>query len=111
MAQQAASLELPSVSHGESWMKRTRYQFGSVDLKQRKRGVAVWVYRYFEEGKRKSVIVGTIEQYPSKAAALKASEGFRLIANPDNTNTHLIHFGGLIDRYVAGESYVLRSYT
>ena len=27
-------------------------------------------------------IVGTIEQYPSKAAALKASEGFRLIANP-----------------------------
>ena len=84
-------------------MKRTRYQFGSVDLKQRKRGVAVWVYRYFEEGKRKSVIVGTIEQYPSKAAALKASEGFRLIANPDNTTTHLIHFGGLIDRYVAEE--------
>lgn len=84
-------------------MKRTRYQFGSVDLKQRKRGVAVWVYRYFEAGKRKSVIIGSIEKYPTKSEALKASEGLRVIANPDNVSAHEISFGVLIDRYVADE--------
>ncbi len=52
---------------------------------------------------RKSVTIGSVEKYPTKADALKASEGFRLIANPENTTTHEIRFGALIDRYIAEE--------
>jgi integrase len=84
-------------------MKRTRYQFGSVYLKERKRGVAVWVYRYFEDGLRKSVSIGSIEKYPTKADALKASESLRLVANPDKATAHVVRFGALIDRYIGEE--------
>jgi len=84
-------------------MKRTRYQFGSVYLKERKRGVAVWVYRYFEDGMRKSVSIGSIEKYPTKADALKASESLRLVANPDKAIAHVVRFGALIDRYIGEE--------
>lgn len=84
-------------------MKRTRYQFGSVYRKERKRGAAVWVYRYFDSGKRKSVVIGSVEKYSTKAEALKASEGLRLVANPEKANAHEISFGALIDRYIADE--------
>ena len=47
--------------------KRTRYQFGNLDVKRRKRGPDVWVYRYRTANagggrKQASVVVGTVHQ-------------------------------------------------
>src|SRR5216683_1016886 len=84
--------------------KRTRYQFGWLRRKSRKRGpdVCVWVYRSTTPvGKRKenSVIVGSVQQYPSEADAWKAAEGLRLsINNPSSAEETT--FGAVIDRYI-----------
>lgn len=82
---------------------RTRYQFGSVCLERRKRGPDVWVYRYFEHGRRKKVVIGTVEQYRTKAEALKAAESLRLLANPDCPTAHAVTFGAVIDQYLREE--------
>lgn len=89
-------------------MKRTRYQYGRVEPSPRANGPNVWVYRWREsnpDGKssRKSTIIGTVEEYPTQAHALRAAEHMRLAANPDNPNGRLISFGALIDRYIAEE--------
>jgi integrase len=89
-------------------MKRTRYQYGRVEPSPRANGPNVWVYRWREpnpdgKGRRKSAIVGTVEEYPTQAHALRAAEHMRLAANPDNPNGRLISFGALIDRYIAEE--------
>jgi hypothetical protein len=52
--------------------RRQSYQHGSLLREKRKRGPDVWVYRYFEittagERKRSKVIVGTIQQFPTRA--------------------------------------------
>jgi hypothetical protein len=54
--------------------KRTRYQFGNLEVKRRRKGPDVWVYRHRTPkagGRRKqaSVMIGTVEQYPTKAQA------------------------------------------
>lgn len=68
----------------------------------------MWIYRwreYLPDGgvRRRGEQVGTIEQYPSKAQAMKASEHLRLNANPDNPIGRTITFGALLDRYVLEE--------
>ena len=50
--------------------KRTRYQFGSVERKARRKGPDVWALRYREHlldgtNCHKSLIVGTVEQLRS----------------------------------------------
>lgn len=84
--------------------KRTRYQFGWIRRKQRRRGPDVWVWTYRSKapgGNRKenSVIVGTIVQYPSKAEAWKATESLRIAVNTPNPGEE-VTFGAVIDRYV-----------
>jgi len=88
--------------------RRTRYQFGGLDIKPRRRTADVWVYRYRQlqpDGttKQKSKKLGTIEQYPTESQAWKAAEVFRLSANPDTPAQHGVSWGALIDRYVAEE--------
>jgi hypothetical protein len=61
---------------------RTRYQHGNLQLDERMNGPDVWVYRwreYLPGGKtqRRGEMVGTIEEYPTKADAQKASEHLR----------------------------------
>jgi integrase len=80
-------------------LRRTRYQFGTVQRKKRKQGPDVWVYRYVTEGKKKSVIIGTLEKYPKKAHAVKAAEHLRSVANSDQPTRQAPTFGALIDRY------------
>jgi integrase len=84
--------------------RRATYQRGTLALEQRNRGPDVWVYRYFElEGgrkRRRKAIVGTQEQYPTRAAAERASEHLRLTANPETFNPECPTMGGLIDRYI-----------
>jgi integrase len=88
--------------------KRTRYQFGCLQLKERKEGPDVWVLRYRKpqpDGSTKlaSKMIGTIEQYPTESQAWKAAEVFRLAANPDNPAQHGVSWGALVERYIAEE--------
>lgn len=84
--------------------RRSKYQHGTLTLEQRHRGPAVWVYRFveFEEGqkRRRKTIVGSQKQYPTRAAAERASEHLRLSANPETFNPECPTMGGLIDRYI-----------
>jgi integrase len=87
---------------------RTRYQHGNLQLDKRRNGPDVWIYRWREYGpagkvNRRGGMVGTIEEYPTKAKALKACEHLQLTANSDNPTSGSIGFGALVDRYVAEE--------
>jgi integrase len=96
--------------------KRTRYQFGNLDVKRRKRGPDVWVYRYRTAkagGGRKqaSVVVGTVDQYPTEAQAWKAAESLRLSANPDNAKAAAVTLRALAEKYRTDELPELRHST
>jgi integrase len=87
---------------------RTRYQHGSLQLDKRRNGPDVWIYRWREyqtNGKmqRRGRMIGTIEEYPTKADAQKASEHLRLTANSDNPGALDLTFGALVDRYINEE--------
>ena len=58
---------------------RTRYQYGSLETKERKKGKEVWEFRYYEtdgQGKRqrRAVTVGTRDEYSTETAARKSPE-------------------------------------
>jgi integrase len=88
--------------------KRQRYQFGSVERKARKKGPDVWTLRYREHlldgtNCRKSLIVGTVDQYPTESQARRATQALLLGINVDNPNAGAVVFGAMIDRYLAEE--------
>ena len=64
---------------------RARYQQGSLVREERK--VGRWIFRWREqtpEGRvKRKVVVGTIEQYRSEAAAQKAAEALRANINKE----------------------------
>jgi integrase len=66
---------------------RARYQQGSLIREERKVGADVWIFRWREqtpEGRvKRKVVVGTVEQYRSKAAAQKAAEVLRVDINKE----------------------------
>jgi len=83
---------------------RSRYQFGWLELRKRKRRPSVWLWRYRSTDSggnrdKDAVIIGDVEQYPTKALAWKAAEGLRLSVNSENPRTQ-VTFGALIDRYL-----------
>ncbi len=86
-----------------SLKRRSTYQYGTLVPESRKRGPAVWVYRFFEyqNGKsiRRKVIVGNFDDLPTKADAERASEYLRHAANPNGRIDTNISMQGLIDRY------------
>ena len=87
---------------------RTRYQHGSLQLDKRTNGPDVWIYRWREyppngNMQRRGEMIGTIEDYPTKADAQKASEHLRLTANSDNPGALNLTFGALLDRYAKEE--------
>ena len=66
--------------------RRTRYQHGSVEREERKKGPAVWVYRWWEEdinGKlvHRKVQVGDVKKYPTESAAHSTADALRLTIN------------------------------
>jgi len=84
--------------------KRARYQFGYLRRKPRRCGPDVWAWERNSrspDGRRKrdAVIIGSVEQYPTKAQAWRAVESFRVTVNSSKPNGD-ISFGALIDRYV-----------
>ena len=85
--------------------KRTRYQYGSVEIDKRATGPDVWLYRWWEtaaDGRRsrRGITVGTVEQYRTAAHALKAAEGMRLIINDGVARRQSVLFCGLLDRFL-----------
>jgi hypothetical protein len=70
----------------------------------------VWVYRYFEriDGKRirRKIVIGTTDQFPSRAEALRACEHLQMKANAESHRGPHVAMRGLIDRYVAQEKDV-----
>ncbi len=67
---------------------RQRYQSGSLTKEKRKAGPAVWIFRWRENTPdsrvNRKVVVGTVEQFPTKTAARKAAEPLHTNAIADN---------------------------
>jgi len=54
---------------------RTRYQHGTVELKERARGPAIWQFRLRNRtGKRMSEDIGTTNEYPTRSAVDRCSK-------------------------------------
>jgi integrase len=85
--------------------KRTRYQYGSVEIDKRITGPDVWLYRWWEttsDGRktRRGFTVGTVEEYKTQAQALKAAEGTRLLINDGIASRAPVLFGAVLDRFL-----------
>jgi integrase len=82
-----------------------RYQYGNLTTRKRKKGPDVWQFRWMENGKPKSVLIGTVKKYPTQADAERAVEHLRITVNAQNPQQqfHTVTLGGLIDRYVTDE--------
>ena len=85
--------------------KRTRYQYGSVEINKRVTGPDVWLYRWWEptsDGRRtrRGFTVGTVEKYKTEAHALKAAEGMRLMINDGMLRRDPVLFCGILDRFL-----------
>ena len=86
---------------------RTRYQYGSLETKERKKGREVWEFRYYEpdargERQRRAVMVGTREDYPTESAARKSPEvqAILLRLNAEQPGAAgVADFGAVIARY------------
>jgi integrase len=83
-------------------MSQARYQNGSVVLDKK---TSTWLFRWREKVKdrviRRSVTIGTKEQFPSKGAARKspAAEQMRLKINHAQEPPKELLFGTVIERY------------
>jgi integrase len=89
---------------------RLRYQQGCLRCIKRKSGPDCWEFLWRENdvaGKRvrRTVIIGTIEQYPTRDLAQAAVNGLRMQVNEDRNRQpgHLILVEDLVDHYVQTE--------
>ena len=84
---------------------QARYQYGNLTVRKRKKGPDLWQFRWMENGKPKSVLIGTIEKLPTRADAERAVEHQRIKINAQNPQQqfHAITVGALIDRYTTEE--------
>jgi len=89
----------------EDALRRTRYQDGSLRLRERS-GQKNWEYRFYEiqiDGlrKRRSVTLGSIHDYPTEAAAMKAASALRANINMETPRAQIqaISFGTLVEHY------------
>ncbi|MGH9438222.1 MAG: hypothetical protein ACRD22_10080 [Terriglobia bacterium] len=61
-----------------------RYQYGNLTTRKRKKEPDVWQFRWMETGKLKSVLIGTVQKYPTQADAERAVEHLRIRINAEN---------------------------
>src|SRR5437660_5497731 len=88
--------------------RRHQYQYGCIERKKRRKGPDVLVLRFREtkpDGSisHRSLFIGTVAQYPTRAEAKRAAEGRLFSINAQSPGGHLVTFGGLIDRYILDE--------
>jgi hypothetical protein len=62
---------------------QTRYQYGSLQRRRRAKGPDVWQWRWYENGSRKSVLIGTVEKLVTQKDALLALEDHRMRVNAE----------------------------
>jgi len=84
---------------------QARYQHGNLTVRKRKKGPNVWPFRWMENGRLKSVLIGTVEKLPTQADAERAVEHLRIKINTQNPQQqfHTVTVGALIDRYKSEE--------
>jgi len=85
---------------------RTRYQHGTIELKERARGPAIWQFRWRDStGKRMSEVVGTTKEYPTRSAVDRCSKVayLRMKINTDQPAAPKERFGVVLERYVQEE--------
>ena len=85
--------------------KRQRFQFGWLNLKKRRNGPELWVLRYrktLENGRTRtpSVIIGTVNEYPTESQARKASASYLLSMNDQKPPGVSVSFGAVLQRYL-----------
>ena len=84
--------------------RRNRYQFGTLELRKRIKGPAVWIFRYRDRQQpavtQPAITLGTVEDYRSQTEARRAAEGLRLQINNGLPLREAVTFQGLIDRYI-----------
>ena len=81
---------------------RTRYQQGTIQLKERARGPAIWQFRWRDKtGKRLSEDIGTEVEYPSRSAVERCSKVayLRIKINDDRTPIAVEKFGVVLERW------------
>ena len=87
---------------------RTRYQYGSLETKKRRKGKEVWEFRYYEtdgqgQRQRRATTVGTREEYPTESAARKSPAAqailLRINAEQSAAASGAAEFGAVIARY------------
>ncbi len=80
---------------------QARYQYGNLMLRKRKKGPDVWQFRWTENGRLRSVLIGTVEKLPTRADAERAVEHHRIKINAENAQQqfHSVTVGALIDRF------------
>jgi integrase len=88
--------------------KRQRYQFGWINRKMRRKGPDVWVLRYREtlatgETRKRSVRIGTVQQYPTESQARGAATAWYLSINANSREEVPVSFGAVIQRYFREE--------
>ena len=78
--------------------RRERYQNGSIRLDPRDN---TWHFRWRENGKRPSRVLGTLKELPTRSAAMRAAEVYRLSGYPHREdNHHVVTFEAAARRYV-----------
>ena len=92
---------------------RARYQFGCLTRRKRIRTADVWQFRFYEtttEGRRcrRSRMIGTLAQYPTKGDALRIVERFRLRMNLNHRFARPVTLDALVDHYAEEELVRLR---
>ena len=77
--------------------QRQTYQQGCIQRKKRERGSDVWILRYRENGMLRSLTIGTILEFRTKAEAQRSLGDVRADIN---NNVEVVTFGQLCDRYL-----------
>ena len=85
---------------------RARYQHGSIKREKRKHGPAVWTLRWRESNPdgsntRRKEIIGTVEQFRTKADAWKACEHLRSTINRETRTPRTV--AELVTHYMEKE--------
>ena len=84
---------------------QARYQHGNLTVRKRKNGPNVWQFRWIENGRPKSVLIGTVEKLPTQADAERAVEHQRIKINAQNPQQrfHAVTVEALVERYKSEE--------
>ena len=81
---------------------QARYQYGNLTIRRRKKGPNVWQFRWMENGKLRSLLIGTVEKLPTLSDAERAVGHLRLRINAHNPQQqfHSVTVDALIDRFM-----------